>query len=524
LAGLAASLSGCGGEVLKAEFPKALPCGPSCVQVDAHCHVFNGSDLPIAGFLSHVAPIPHAWSRQATQALHRAINAHAPSGADELVALQKLLADGTSVAAPQASPAHAEVTQAAGVVAAELEKRFGTDLTPAGNVAAVALQISRPRHEVAATLVSTYSSIDLFTPLLVDYAYFDGDSCNGPASGTACQETPLKDQLAVHSALSVLSMRGLLVRPEARLHPFAPFNPLREVRERMPAGSAYAPFGVPHTLGARYGCNGPALPALANGQGALGPLRHAIERLGFMGVKLYPPAGFLPLGNSVAQLRSDDQGRQLDLALSALYAYCDAEQVPITTHTANSNGYALGYGMLSEPKHWERVLVLFPSLRLNLGHFGHLMGLAKDDERGLLACESWMRQAAALMQRFPNVYVDVANSPVPWESGYAERFIPMLKAVFDTYPKSKSRMMYGSDFWLNQLDPNHESFVDAFDDHFGKAFPGEKRALMGLNALRFLGLVGTDDAPDVNNKNRQRLLAFYESQNGLKPRWFEPLV
>ena len=83
LGGMVASLSGCGGEVLEPSFPKAVACDSRCVSVDVHCHVFNGSDLPIAGFLSHVAPVPQAWSRKATEALQRSINGPAPSGREE---------------------------------------------------------------------------------------------------------------------------------------------------------------------------------------------------------------------------------------------------------------------------------------------------------------------------------------------------------------------------------------------------------------------------------------------------------
>ena len=46
---------------------------------------------------------------------------------------------------------------------------------------------------------------------------------------------------------------------------------------------------------------------------------------------------------------------------------------------------------------------------------------------------------------------------------------------------------------------------------------------MGLNALRFLGFIGADDQPDPKHRNRERLVAFYETQGGTKPRWFEPL-
>lgn len=521
LGGVATTLTACSDGIIEPRFPQAQACDESCTTVDIHCHVFNGSDLPVAAFLSHVAPAPKAWTREAAGRFHALIDARAPSGAEELSALAELEKAGGVLTYDEEMLDHAAADGAATALLAGGALQSG--VIDVGHVAAVARLVSHPRHQVAAKLVNTYPTVDLFTPLLVDYAYFAGDDCVERAGvDNACQETPLHEQLTVHSAISVLSMKGLIGRETARLHPFAPFNPLREVREVMTRATPYAPFGERFEPGATYGCKGVPLPELGAGIGALAAFRHAIENLGFLGAKLYPPVGYLPLGNAERGLRSPADARNLDQALHAFYAYCEAEQVPITSHTSNANGYQLGYGMLCEPKNWEPVLARYPSLRLNLGHFGHLEGLQEGDERGLLACEAWMRQAAVLVQRYPNVYVDVANSPVPWRAGYADRFMAFLNDVFTRFPRTRERLMYGSDWWLNNLDHNVGAFVDAFADHFANQFPEQRKALMGNNALTFLGLTKLDGSPDAENRNRQRLIAFYQRNGVVLPRWLQP--
>ena len=103
-------------------------------------------------------------------------------------------------------------------------------------------------------------------------------------------------------------------------------------------------------------------------------MRDAVERAGFIGVKLYPPVGFLPLGN--AGFSPDAaRGQALDQALRALYATCEAEEIPITAHASPGNEFALGYGQLAAPERWAPVLREFPNLRLNFGHFGHETGV-----------------------------------------------------------------------------------------------------------------------------------------------------
>jgi len=502
---------GCGNE-FRASYPKAPRCPDRCTAVDVHCHVFNGSDLPIKAFLTQIAPFPNGWTEELAGKFHAAISARAPSGAEELQQIEVILETAKRIASPSPPSIPPEIKALGQELHAGIVRAFGESrvhsLERFINTAAM---ITRPRYQLAAQLVATYPTVGLFVPLLVDYDYFsehEGDVA----------ETPLASQLRVHAKLCELSMRELLVRKTARLHSFAPFNPMREYQEIIRhAPNAYAPFA--------QGKNAPKDFKLEGARmGSLNPVRYAVEQLGFIGVKLYPNVGYLALNNSIRPAPEgdpdhDQKMRGLDMALCALYQYCESEDVPITTHASAGNQYRLGFEVLAEPKHWEPVLQRFPRLRLNLGHFGHLIDLEDGDPRGLAACESWMRQAADLIQRYDNVYADMSNSPMLFDEKYRERLFEMLAEVVERYPKSGKRIMYGSDWWMNTLDPNADQTLDAFEDQLGTHLPQEHRQMMGQNAFRFLGFMDENGRPNPENGNAKRLTKHYASLNLAPPEW-----
>jgi predicted TIM-barrel fold metal-dependent hydrolase len=98
-----------------------------------------------------------------------------------------------------------------------------------------------------------------------------------------------------------------------------------------------------------------------------------------------------------------------------------------------------------------------------------------------------------LIERYPNVYADLSNSPLVYDPVYATRLIALLADVIARYPKVRRRLMYGSDWWLSGLDPEAETAVEKFRSTFARLLgPEEVADVMGRNALRFLGFL--DDA------------------------------
>jgi predicted TIM-barrel fold metal-dependent hydrolase len=246
----------------------------------------------------------------------------------------------------------------------------------------------------------------------------------------------------------------------------------------------------------------PLRAAKAATASALDLVRQAIGQ-GFVGVKVYPPVGFAPLDN--ARLRPGEPlSARIDEALRALYAFCQAEEVPITTHASAANEYGLGLRQLVAPDRWRPALEAYPGLRLNLGHFGHDYGVS-----GPGSTAGWIHQGAALIERHPNVYADLANSPLVYDARYAARLVQLLREVIARFPKVKRRLMYGSDWWLSRLDPDAGLAVDRFRATLGELLTSEELAdVMGRNALRFLGLLDDDNRPR-SGKAAERLRRFY---------------
>jgi predicted TIM-barrel fold metal-dependent hydrolase len=189
--------------------------------------------------------------------------------------------------------------------------------------------------------------------------------------------------------------------------------------------------------------------------------------------------------------------------------------VPITTHASAANEYALGLRQLVAPERWRPALEAAPALRLNLGHFGHDYGVI-----GPGSTAGWIHQGAALVERFANVYADLANSPLVYDTAYAARFVTILREVVARHPKVKRRLMYGSDWWLAKLDPDAGLAADRFRSTLAKVLtPDEVDDVMGRNALRFLGLLDDANKPR-SGKAAARLRKFYGGAP--LPPWLPP--
>ena len=476
--------------------PSAVAAALPPVAVDVHCHTFCSADLPIVGFVAHFIPglsdlsrLVSRWPEIAVRAFVGAVatlpNAVAPTGEAELAMLGAALAHpGTTIApVPELPPAVLEMLL--GELVKHLPFSVGVDKRRIIARYLEALYIvAHARGAIAASIARIFPSIALFTPALVDYDAWSDDHA----------PTPLWQQVLLQSTIARLGTQGRIGRPDARFHPFVAFDPRREIEgPQAPLPKPAAP--VPPA----------ARPSAASS--ALELVRYAIEAGGFVGVKLYPPVGFAPWDN--VNLRRDlPFAAGLDGALDALYGYCETAEVPITTHASAANEYGLGLHRIVSPAHWRPVLERHPALRLNFGHFGHDYGVA-DPAAPRESADAWIYQAAALIERHPNVYADLSNSPLVYDAAYGQRLRALLTDVVARYPKVKRRLMYGSDWWLSGLDPDATAAIGQFHATLGGLFGADGLAdLMGRNALRFLGLLD-DDGRLRAGAAAARLRAFY---------------
>lgn len=177
-----------------------------------------------------------------------------------------------------------------------------------------------------------------------------------------------------------------------------------------------------------------------------------LETLGadvFLGIKVYPPTGFnpWPMNNKeqTDMLPNDGWNKLKDF-----YSYCVEKNIPITAH-CSSGGFlsAPAYKDFANPARWEKVLAVYPKLRLNLAHLGYDNG---DNEvmTGLFSEESWRRVAADLACKYDNVYVDISYRGV--KPSYYEELRKLLESLTDPVQKRlEDKIIFGSDFMINLM-------------------------------------------------------------------------
>ena len=455
--------------------------------VDIHCHNFNADDVPIRGFVRHVALHDLPFTDDLGRFVDLVVQGAAIGFEAENAKLDTLLTRGLSPqAASEAVPSGPVLTldDEAGLLLARLDaldpglvRRVGTlaatgeppgagAVQPEGLVDwyTAALRLARwaalfakDRLDITVALVANFGGgVDLFTPLMVDL---------DPGLGDVAP-TSMRQQVVLQEKISRLSMLGLLPGAlQAHVHPFVGFDPRRELAARR-AGHIETPLDL---------------------------LETAVTRFGVIGVKIYPPMGFKAIGNAgkVADAAA------LDAVLRDLYGWCQSEAVPITAHTNPSNYAHKDFKDVASPTFWAAALKEFPDLRVDLGHFGG----AHDEP---IATSGWPWKAAKLMDTYPNVYADVGNHKI-YDAKVRATYLGLLESIFAKYPVVVDKVMFGSDWYMLAAMPEADRFLTTYRTAYRKAFgAANTRRFLGTNALRFLGF------DDPGNPNAQRLRTRYE--------------
>jgi predicted TIM-barrel fold metal-dependent hydrolase len=507
--------------------------------VDVHCHVFNASDLPVRGFVQRVvfgdeeeqvvlgpearAVLPWIGSvliellgdraktaeeelAEMAQAQRRSLparTANVTDDTDEVArALQAVLSETPAVRrtlrlsdmprdlrgrgtllrrmAEEAhlDPQQVDLSSAAG--ARELARGLLVGQDGVSRHIQWAQELTRDRREIVSRLVALYApsaAVSLFTPALIDFSGWLEDE---PRSS-------LTSQIRVMERIQ-RQQTGPAV------HCFAPFDPWRQIMD-VEAGERTT---------------------------ALQLVQWAIEEMGFIGVKLYPPMGFLPVGNAlvrqtyperVAGIR--DFPAKLDRALMDLYAYAEREGVPVMAHATDSNGAAPGYARRAHPRAWESVLQAYPHLRLNLGHFGDF-----EEARGTVPGEAWEAVIGGLFSEAgaSTLYADLsylAELLPDRDPTVATQIRQLLADFIQQYDAALQHLMYGSDWLMLGRERGYEGYAAALREEMGRILGDERRLhnFLGGNAVRYLGLRPGEPA-------RRRLEAYY-ARNRLDATWLE---
>ena len=343
-------------------------------------------------------------------------------------------------------------------------------------------------------LVETWPEVDLFVPLMIDYEYWFANS----------MDNSLGEQIETVFEKVVLPHKG-------KIHPFVPFDPARELayRKGMVSPDGQLEGDRPMTL-----------------------IKEAIEKKGFIGVKLYNSLGYRPLGNAdptVSLMRRRIavrnnkmtylfDGEEYDEVLCQLYDYCVEDEVPITAHCVMNGieaypGASFDFG---KAEFWEEVLrqEKYKNLRLNLAHFGW----NQESGQGYAGSRSWVKDICNLIVKYEDVYADISHHRVLAAKG-RRSFVDGYRQMQTDFPndieKIKKRILYGSDWHVLRRMRGYREFLEEYERVMTKADMYDQADLedfRGGNALEFLGLT-------PEGKNRQRLNGFYIEQGIDPPGW-----
>ncbi len=190
--------------------------------------------------------------------------------------------------------------------------------------------------------------------------------------------------------------------------------------------------------------------------------KKAIEEMGFLGIKMYPPMGYFPNPANYEYLNSkskyyDEEKRDklrkmttgdgdnndsllkdMDERLEKIYSYCEDNSIPITTHAGSSGAYDIDMtqgqaNIFANINNWEAVLEKHPNLKLNFGHFGGNYIKTSDDAVRIQA-DIWRKKIINVLKSYKNAYTDISYHNMGLEStSFGEKEYHMDQVGIEKY-------------------------------------------------------------------------------------------
>lgn len=220
-------------------------------------------------------------------------------------------------------------------------------------------------------------------------------------------------------------------------------------------------------------------------------IKKGIEK-GNVGVKFYPPMGYLASGNEP----------KIQSMVDDFFDFCMGNDIPVFTHCTPVGFEAKkGFGLYSDPVYWRKALEKFPKLRVCFGHAGggkvkvcdtQFYGWFSNEDQWN-SDDNYSRKVIELCQDYENVYCELAYlHEIMNDSTEKDLLLARLVDVFTNdkgkYPIS-DKISYGSDWHMidmigesnNYLESlikifQHPSLIEHIDKFFYK------------NALSYLDL------------------------------------
>lgn len=197
----------------------------------------------------------------------------------------------------------------------------------------------------------------------------------------------------------------------------------------------------------------------------------------FFGIKIYPSLGYLPSHP----------------VLMDLYKICEEKHIPVTAHCAgatvhtskkeikNIPGWHITKdgifsnepvnrifrkkpdyaSFFNHPLNWEPVLRTFPGLKLNLAHFG-----GEDEWKKFSKNQpgNWVADIIRMLEKYHNLYTDFSYTL------YNPVYTKSLKVLMDKSETVRSRVLYGSDYYMIVREGHFRTIKTAFFEALGPEY------------------------------------------------------
>lgn len=213
-------------------------------------------------------------------------------------------------------------------------------------------------------------------------------------------------------------------------------------------------------------------------------MRNAVEKLGFKGIKLYPPLGVYPF----------------DKRLKVVYDYCKEKSLPVMTHCSPHNPVrfkvhkkilhpvqhkrdmddlrALAENnpfsdvntkgldhkelcdLFTHPKNYATVCEKHPMVKICLAHFGSTREWKKY-KKDKTDPENWVNIIRNMVKKYRYLYTDISYLM------YFKEYHKLLKDMLDNDEGLRRKVLFGSDFYMPMNRDKDLNYVDALKKGIG---------------------------------------------------------
>jgi predicted TIM-barrel fold metal-dependent hydrolase len=249
-------------------------------------------------------------------------------------------------------------------------------------------------------------------------------------------------------------------------------------------------------------------------------IKRDLDRGAALGIKLYPPMGFAPMGNDALDpypsswpAPQNQFGAKLEAAVRQMWAFATELDVPVIAHAAKSNapyGDRVGLG---SPGNWQTVFNQYKHARVCFGHFGG-EGLLEEKD------DDWPSEFLAKIQQYPNAYGDIAYfEDVLGRRKVVDGLGGRLSTFLSASSAAPQKMLYGSDWEMLAQEAHSELYFERFAKVFANTTlfkPAWVPKIFSANAQNFLGL-------HKGMRPRSRLVHFYTAR-GVNAAWLTEIT